>query len=387
MEGDPRAGPIAIAFAPDGTLHVLCELFYNAHRYREPDENDLNGHYMTRFDPGLGAPKVTVVREITSALEEGSYDSLVDLALVRDGVLFMSRAGRSWVTDHDGAIRRAFAVDDWDNKPRMYRENLACRASVRPDGRLVIAVAEADSNMAGNLIAVSVDSHPDLAAGPLAFRYQTSMKNLEVGEDEIDAEIPYVRLADGTPLVRTNRPTPTLEDAPDAPLGASLEGLAAVTNQITLVALFLTRYTKHSAFRYALIDDAGEFVASLDLDGDSPYEDRQFGIAGDSCHGRVIIKTKARIHVFDDRGRVLARVSLADVVVKALAAFHLLGASPAGEILLHHKTHRTLLLVDATPNIDEFPAALAAAAAHYKVALAAAKKVHNPVNSRWVVDA
>ena len=386
LENDFAEGPTAVAFAADGTLHLLCEVFYNAHRYKEPESNDLHGHYVIRFGADLGAARITPETALTDAVAEGSYDALVDLAVVSEGLLFMTRGGRSWLVDHEGAIRRAFAFDDWGDKPRMYRENLACRACVRPDGRVVIAVAEASSNMTANVLAVSVDPKPKFVARQPAFRYLTSIEDLDIGDDETTAGIPYVSLANGKPLVRTQRPKPTLADAPGAPgYSTSLGGLAALTNEITLVALFVGRYSRVSNFQYALIDDAGAFVASLDLDGDSPYEDHQLGITADPRHGRAIVKTKTRVHVFDDRGRTIARVSLVEAVRKPLAAFHLLGASPAGEILLWHKKHRTLLLVDATQDVAALPDALTAAAEHYKIALAAAKKVYKPVNARWVV--
>lgn len=383
LENDFSEGPVAVSFAPDGALHVLSEIFYNAFRYEEPEANDLHGHYLTRFSPGLEAATLTPLDRVTAALAEGSYDlSAVDLALVDEGWLVTSRAGRSWVVDREGAIARAFAVDDWADKPRMYRENFAVRVARRPSGRLVAAIAEAISNMTANVLAVSVDPDPSFAAGQPALRYLTSIQDIEPNDDEI----PYVRLPDGAPFSGRRRPKPTLDAAPGAPgYGTWLGGLAAVTESITLVALYVSRYSKHSSFQLALVDDAGAFVGALDLDGDSPYVDHHLAIAADPRHGRAIVKTKDRVHVFDERGRPLARVRLDDAAKKPLGAFHLLGASREGEILLCHKKHRTLLLVDATPDVAALPDALASAAAHYKTAHAAAKKAKKPVNARWIV--
>ncbi len=377
LENDFVDGPIATTFAPDGTLHVMCELDYNAAKFKEPPSDDLYGHYLTRFDASLGSPRMTMLAPLTAALGEGPYDALVDLAVVSEGWLVMSRAGRSWLVGEDGKIVRAFAVDDWDNKPKMYRENFAVRGAMRPDGRIVVGVAEADTNMAANVIAISLEP-PVFAKGQPLLRYLTSLAKIA----DVGAEIPYVRLADGKPFVDKARPGKVLSEIKGNPgYGAWLGGLCAVSDRTTLVAV----YSRYTTFQLALVDDTGAFVAELDLDGDTPYKDDHLVVAADQRHGRVVFKSKAHLHVFDERGNTIKRIDLTDNAFKPLAAFHLLGVSPTGQILLCHKKQHTLLLVDPTPEIKELRPALAAAAAHYKVAWAAAKKVHKPVNGRWIM--
>src|SRR5262249_6133682 len=188
------------------------------------------------------------------------------------------------------------------------------------------------------------DAHPRLS-------YLMSVANL-TGTPATD---PYVFLADGSPFVMEgDRPRPLLSDTPGYPIsGGSLSQLLAVTNDVWVGAVFVNRYTKHSSFLFALVEN-GAF-RSLDLDGDTPYVDGHLRIYADQRHARIVFKSKTRVHVFDSAGRTLARVGLDDPARKSLQAFHLLGVSPAGEILLFHRKHRTLLLVDATPDVGSLP--------------------------------
>jgi hypothetical protein len=384
LTNDFAEGPIAATFAFDGRLHVLSEIFYNADRYREPAANDLSGHYMTRFGVDLSGAHLTSLAELTAAKDEiGGYDSICDFAVVDDGWLVMTNAGHSWLLSTTGKLIRAFAVDAWDDKPKMYAANFAGYADVRPDGRLVVAIAEAGSAMTPNVVAVSIEPRPTFNCGQPTLRYLNSFYELDREGDAPELTLPYVQLPSKKPFTDRTRPKPVLVDAlGDA--GCSIRGLCAVTDEVTLIASYVDRCTKRSAFQLALIDDRGRLITTLDLRGDTPYAGAHLAVAAAHKCGWAIIKTESQVHVFDAGGRAVTRIALGNAALKPLAGLHLLAATPDGGLLLCHRAHRTLLLVDpADPT--RLPDALAAAAAHYKMAWGAAKKLYNPVNAHWVV--
>jgi hypothetical protein len=89
-----------------------------------------------------------------------------------------------------------------------------------------------------------------------------------------------------------------------------MHSLVDLPGRGALLAVLSGKGSKGWPFAYVVVDDRGEVVRVLDLEGDSPYDKVQITPVVDTFAKRIVIKTARAVHVFDFDGQRIAKVAI-----------------------------------------------------------------------------
>ncbi|MGN9846785.1 hypothetical protein ACTMTI_52670 [Nonomuraea sp. H19] len=378
-EADPAKADFGYSlvtrYAPDGTL--LATAVSGQSEY-------------LRQDTTLGGPTTGLGRDLWWAK---------GLCVLPDGTLAATGSGDhthlvtadlTAVTAHHGMPHRRY--DDGQRDP------FATWISTTPDGRLLCTTGEYGlynyANLLDNIVSITDQSLTSTSKPTL--RALASMEAQPVKHTEADLR-PDV-LFNGEPVGMDHRPRPSLTehlteleqtarqwDWHDARLGRP----AVVREDLFVVPVYGHIYrggSRGQRFAFVLVSDEGEFVGQLGgmhLYRDSPFTGFCFEIAADPVRERIYHLN--RYGLFAWTGGVRAqRLDLEDKRYKPLKHFTLMDCTPAGELILVHRTQNLLLRIPCPASLGDLGQVAEEAVRSYAKERTTLKKQWQPTNWHWV---
>ncbi|GAA2787886.1 hypothetical protein ACFQ0M_45805 [Kitasatospora aburaviensis] len=398
-EADDRALTThhAVATAA-GDTYVLAAL----RRYRGHA-----GHQMiTRYAPD-GTPTATAVfgqappGATPTAIPEGDGPTL---AVLPDGTLAISsKPGSTHLLTPDLDHVLVSWPMPWgrDKQHDPGHDPFAASITVTPAGRLLCMTSEYKlSHWAGahpNIVALSEPATTLTPGRKPELRAIATLDARADRQSDTDAH-PHVRHGDA-PVLRANRPTPSLTEALSELTGTSgsLYGYldstmtrpAALGDDLFVVPVFGKIYrssNRGQQFSFALLDDHGTLrgrLGGLHLREDSPFTRFDFTVVADPHRARAFHLNRYGLYAWSADGELRARMSTADKPFKPLVHFTLLECTPAGELLLAHRKQHLLLRIPVPQDLDGLAPAVEAALKAYGRERTALKKQYTPVNWLW----
>ncbi|MER5302878.1 hypothetical protein ABT039_25935 [Streptomyces lasiicapitis] len=404
-----------VATAPSGEMYVLHGV-YRAHRV---DDNGadaaktVNFGYslLTRYAPD-GAVLATAVSGQSEYMRQdttlgGPTTGLGEelwwakgLCVLPDGTLAVTApndqthlvtADLTAVTAHYGASRRRH--EDGPSDP------FATWISTTPGGRLLCTTGEYGVYNYGSLIGniVSLTDQPFAPSAKPSLRALASMEAEPVKHTEADLR-PGV-LFHGRPVGMDHRPRPSLTehltaleltatqyDWHDARLGRP----AVVREDLFVVPVFGHIYrggSRGQRFAFVLVSDEGEFVGQLGgmhLHRDSPFTGFCFEVAADPERERIYHLNRYGLFAWTATGIRAQRLDLEDKRYKLLKHFTLKDCTPAGELILVHRTQHLMLRIPCPAVLGDLSQVMEDALRSYAKERTALKKQWQPVNWHWV---
>ncbi|CAL9645380.1 hypothetical protein [Streptomyces sp. enrichment culture] len=283
---------------------------------------------------------------------------------------------------HDGGARDPFAA--W--------------ISTTPAGRLLCTTGEYGLYNYGDLLdnIVALTDRPLTATSKPTLTALASMEAAPVRHTEADLR-PDV-LFQGRPVGMDHRPRPSLTehlteaeptarpwDWRDARLGRP----AVVREDLFVVPVYGHIYrggSRGQRFAFVLVDDQGEFVGRLcgmDLYRDSPFTGFCFEIAADPVRERVYHLNRYGLFAWTATGVRAQRLDLEDKRYKLLKHFTLVDCTPAGEMILVHRTQHLMLRIPCPASLGDLGHVVEDALRSYAKERTSLKKQWQPVNWHW----
>lgn len=140
-------------------------------------------------------------------------------------------------------------------------------------------------------------------------------------------------------------------------------------------------------FAFVLVSDEGEFVGQLGgmhLHRDSPFTGFCFEIAADPVRERIYHLNRYGLFAWTATGIRAQRLDLEDKRYKLLKHFTLVDCTPAGELILVHRTQHLLLRIACPDALGDLGQAVEDALRSYARERTALKRQWQPVNWHWV---
>ncbi|MEV4333632.1 hypothetical protein AB0K02_24345 [Streptomyces sp. NPDC049597] len=396
-----------VGSAPFGDTYVLG----GVRRYRtlpesprDPAEENFTYGFITRYAPD-GSPVDTAL--FAQPHLDGSPSALPEagdmtLAVLPDGTVALSQSpGSTFLLSADlsrvlEAWRMPFGYSIEEGGPG---DPYAVSLSVTPSGRLLGVTSEYGlSNWAGarpNIVALS-EPGSSLAPGAKAtLQAIASLDARTARQTEADLS-PHVRFQ-GAPVGRDNRPSPSLTElvssyarSPYEYSDCTLGRPAPLGDDLFVVPVFSRIYrsgNRGGAFTFALLDDRGRLAGRLegmDLYKDSPFTGFCFTVVTDPHRARAFHLNRYGLYAWGPDGQLRARMSTEDTALKALTHFTLMDCTPAGDLLLVHRTQNLVLRVPVPEDLGELQGVVETALKTFRTQRTALKKRFAPVNWHWV---
>ncbi|MFF0887119.1 hypothetical protein [Streptomyces sp. NPDC003456] len=287
----------------------------------------------------------------------------------------------------------------YDDGPR---NPFASWISTTPAGRLLCTTGEFGLYNYANLLhnIVSITDQPLTPTSKPTLRALASLEAEPVKHTEADVR-PDV-LLNGEPVGMDHRPRPSLTerltqleptarqlDWHDARLGRP----AVVREDLFVVPIFGHIYrggSRGQRFAFVLINDTGEFVGRLggmDLHRDSPFTGHCFEIAADPVRERIYHLNRYGLFAWTATGVRAQRLDLEDKRYKLLKHFTLMDCTPAGELILVHRTQHLLLRIPCPASLGDLGQAVEDALRSYAKERTVLKRRRQPVNWHWTDSA
>ncbi|MFB6525007.1 hypothetical protein [Streptomyces sp. NPDC056399] len=392
-----------------GDTYVLTGL----RRYRghddeaaDPAERNFGYQLITRYGSD-GKPTATAV--FGQAVPGGGPSAIPEaegttLALLPDGaVAVSSKPGSTHLLSPElDAVLASWPMPwGWERQRGPGEDPFAASIAVTPAGRLLCATSEYGlSNWAGAHLNIVAVSEPGAALGPGRKPVLRAIATLDArteGQSDTDWYA-HVRYGE-EPVVRGNRPSPSLTEALSELTGTSgsLYGYldsrmtrpAALGDDLFVVPVFGKTYrssNRGQEFSFALVDDRGALhgrLGGLHLRDDSPFTGFDFTVVADPYRARAFHLNRYGLYAWSADGVLRARMSTAEKPFKPLVHFALLECTPAGELLLAHRKQHLLLRVPVPQDLDDLATAVEDALKGYGRERTALKKQYGPVNWLW----
>ncbi|KQV14844.1 MULTISPECIES: hypothetical protein [unclassified Kitasatospora] len=391
-----------------GDMYVLSGLRRSVPRGVEEGGQGFTYQLITRHDAD-GATVATAVigYEVPGGTPSAiSWGKEANLAVLPDGTLALSsRPGNTHLLspglDELLAGWRMSAMP-WSRDEGSADDPFAASIAVTPAGRLVCLTSENRLGSWGiplpNLVAVTEPGAVPVLGHKPVLRALATLESSAARQTEEDAH-PHIRHGDG-PVVRDNRPSPSLAQAMVSLLGGSVHDWhnAFLTRPVPLaddlyvVPVFGRTYragSRGQSFAFALLDDHGTVrgrLDGLDLYQDSPYTGENFTVVADPHSARAFHLNRYGLYAWTADGALRAKLPTADAPFKALTHFALLTATPTGDLLLAHRKQHLVMRVPVPADLADLPAAVADALSGVARERTALKKRHSPVNWLWSED-
>ncbi|MEV5986190.1 hypothetical protein AB0L85_14345 [Streptomyces sp. NPDC052051] len=279
------------------------------------------------------------------------------------------------------------------------RDPFAAWISTTPAGRLLCTTGEYGVHDYGNLLdnIVAITDQPLTPASQPTLRALASL----VAEPALhtDGDLRSDVLFDGKPVGMDHRPRPSLiEYLAEAEQtgrqwdwdGASLGRPAVVREDLFVVPVYGRTYrggSRGQRFAFVLVDDKAECVGRLggmDPHRDSPFTGFCFEIAADSAHERIYHLNRYGLFAWTATGFRAQRLDLEDQRYKPLTHFTLVDCTPAGELVLAHRTQHLLLRIPCPADLSDLGEVVENALRSYAKERATLKRQWQPTNWHWI---
>ncbi|MGW2786413.1 hypothetical protein ACWC3X_35130 [Streptomyces populi] len=164
---------------------------------------------------------------------------------------------------------------------------------------------------------------------------------------------------------------------------------AVVREDLFVVPVYGHTYRSGSRgqrFTFVLVNDRGEFVGRLGgmhLYRDSPFTGSCFEIAADPARGRIYHLNRYGLFAWTATGIRAQRLGLEDKRYKPLKHFTLADCTPAGELILVHRTQHLMLRIPRPTSLGDLGTVVDDALRSYTKERTALKRQWNPVNWHW----
>ncbi|MGW1169107.1 hypothetical protein [Streptomyces sp. NPDC002550] len=405
-----------VATAPSGEIYALSSVHRYTYGVADDEADPAKAHFgyslVTRY-----APDGTVLATAVSGQREddlrqettlgGPATGLGEdlwwakgLCVLPDGTLAATGPG-----DHTHLITADLtAVTAHHGMPRSQyedgpRDPFATWISTTPAGRLLCTTGEYGLYNYGDLLnnIVAITDRPHTATSKPTLRALASMEAEPVKHTEADLR-PDV-LFNGKPVGMDHRPRPSLTehltgleqtarrwDWDDARLGRP----AVVREDLFVVPVYGHIYrggSRGQRFALLLVSDNGEIVGQLggmDLYRDSPFTGFCFEIAADPARERIYHLNRYGLFAWTATGSRAQRLDLDETRYKLLKHFTLADCTPAGELILVHRTQHLMLRIPCPASLGDLGQVVQDALRSYAKERTALKKRWQPVNWHWV---
>ncbi|MDI3405565.1 hypothetical protein [Streptomyces cavernicola] len=406
-----------VATAPSGELYVLSRV--HRHTYgvaddeADPAKADFSYVLVSRHAPD-GTPLAVGVSGQTEYLRQdttfgGRLPGLGEdlwwaqaLCVLPDGTLAATGAGDqthlvtpdlTTVTARHAMPRRRH--DDGPHDP------FASSISTTPAGRLLCTTGEFGLYSYGSLLdnIVSITDQPLTPYAKPVLRALAAMEAEPVRQTE--AELRPGVLYQGEPVGMGHRPRPSLTEhltelEPTARLwdwrDARLGRPAVVREDLFVVPVYGHIYrggSRGQRFAFTLISDQGEFVGQLGgmhLHRDSPFTGHCFEIVADPVSERIYHLNRYGLFAWTATGVRAQRLDLEDKRYRLLKHFTLADCTPAGDLILVHRTQHLLLRIPRPDSLGDLGQAAEDALRAYAKERTALKKQWSPASWHWTDD-
>ncbi|WP_331726312.1 hypothetical protein [Streptomyces sp. NBC_00470] len=407
-----------VAVAPSGDLYAL----HHVHRHTygvdeeeaDPAKADFGYSLITRMAPD-GTPLDTAVSGQSDLARQdttlgGPTTGLGEdlwwaqgLCVLPDGTLAATGPDDQThlITPDLAAVTAHHGMPRWrdDASPR---DPFAAWISTTPAGRLLCTASEYGiynyANPLNNI--VSITDQPLTAASKPTLRALASLDARPVKQTEADLRPDL--LFDGKPVGMDHRPRPSLTEQlaeleptsrPGDWYDARLGRPAVVREDLCVVPVFGHIYRSGSRgepFAFALVTDQGEFaglLGGMHRYHDSPFTGHCFEIAADPGRERIYHLNRYGLFAWTATGDLAQRLDLEDKRFKPLKHFTLMDCTPAGEVILAHRTQHLLLRIPSPSTLDCLGQVVEDAVRSYAKERAALKKRWQPTSWHWVGSA
>ncbi|MFJ8043360.1 hypothetical protein ACIRBX_22975 [Kitasatospora sp. NPDC096147] len=391
---------------PDGGAYVLSSLWRHDPRPAGDGGRGFGCRLITRHDPdGTALATAVLAQELPgrapSVVVPGNDAAL---AVLPDGALAVSsRPGNTHLLTP--ALDALAAGWTMPANPRARDgagpadDPFAASVAVTPGGRLLCLNAERNLGPWGvplvNLVTLSEPAARPAVGHKPELRALATLGTERTRQSEADAQ-PHLRHGDA-PVAAGHRPSPTLvEILPELVGGAAhrwkdafLRRPVPIAEDRYVVPVFGRTHragSRGQVFAFVLLDDTGAVrghLGGLDPYAHSPYTGDHFTVAADPARGTAFHLNRYGLFGWTADGALRAQLLTTDAPFKALTTFELLTVTPAGELLLAHRTQHLLLRVPVPAELAGLPAAVTEALAGLTRARNALKRRHAPVEWLW----
>lgn len=139
-------------------------------------------------------------------------------------------------------------------------------------------------------------------------------------------------------------------------------------------------------FAFVLVSDKGEIVGQLGgmhLYRDSPFTGFCFEIAADPARERIYHLNRYGLFAWTAKGMRAQRLDLEDNRYKLLKHFTLVDCTPAGDLILVHRTQHLMLRIPCPTSLGDLGQAVEVALRSHAKERALLKRQWQPVNWHW----
>ncbi|MGK5693484.1 hypothetical protein ACSNOJ_11410 [Streptomyces sp. URMC 128] len=404
-----------VATAPTGEIYALYSVHRHTYGVADDEASPAKAHFgyslLTRYAPDgtLLATAVsgqseylrqdTTLGGLTTGLGKDLWWAK-GLCVLPDGTLAATGPGDhthlvtadlTAVTAHHGMPRRKYDGG--------LRAPFASWISTTPAGRLLCTTGEYGLYNYADLLdnIVSITETPLTPTSKPTLRALASMEAEPVKHTEADLR-PDV-LFHGEPVGMDHRPRPSLtEHLTELEQtarqwdwhGAQLGRPAVVREDLFVVPIFGPIYrggSRGQRFAFVLVNDKGEFVGQLGgmhLHRDSPFTGFCFEIAADPARERIYHLNRYGLFAWTAAGVRAQRLDLEDKRYKLLKHFTLVDCTPAGELILVHRTQHLMLRIPCPASLGDLGQAVEDALRSYAKERTFLKRQWRPVNWHWI---
>ncbi|MCN9242368.1 hypothetical protein NGF19_16475 [Streptomyces sp. RY43-2] len=407
-----------VATAPSGEIYALYHVYRYTYGVTDDEVDPAKAHFgyslVTRYASD-GTPLATAVS--ARSRDEGEGESTVfgglttglgedlcgakGLCVLPDGTLAATGPGdhTHLITADLTTVTAHHGMPDSRHDGGGVRDPFAAWISTTPEGRLLCTTGEYGVHNYGNLLdnIVAITDQPLTPASKPTLRALASLVAEPARHTEADLR-PDV-LFDGKPVGMDHRPRPSLiEHLAEAEQtgrrwdwdGARLGRPAVVREDLFVVPVYGRTYrggNRGRRFAFVLVDDKGEFLGrlgGLDLYRDSPFTGFCFEIAADSARERIYHLNRYGLFAWTATGFRAQRLDLADRRYKPLKHFTLVDCTPAGELILAHRTQHLMLRIPCPARLSDLGEVVENALRSYAKERTTLKRQWQPVKWHWV---